>query len=110
MLTVTVDATLGGYLDTHERPPAFEGADGQAYSVEIYVDDEPCEDGRFGAAILFVRWSPAGDAPAGHLETEFLAYGATPADAGASLRTLTLHDLKAKLDELIALHKELLDW
>ena len=107
---MTIDATLGGYLDTHERPPAFEGVDGQAYSVQMYVDEKPCDDGRFGAAILFVRWSAAGDRPTGHLETEFLAHGDSPAAASSSLRSLTLHQLKARLDKLIALQKELSDW
>ena len=107
---MSTDATLGGYLDLHERPPAFEGVDGQAYSVEIYVDNEPCDDGRFGAAILFVRWTAAGDSPAGHLETEFLAYGDSPSEAGSSLRSLTLHELKHQLDKLIAIKKELPDW
>ena len=53
----------------HERAAAFEGADGQPYSVGIYVDDEPDEKGRYGAALLFVRWAPSGDRPIGHVET-----------------------------------------
>ena len=63
----------------HERAAAFGGSDGQAYSVGLYVDEEPDERGRYGAALLFVRWSPAGDRPVGHVETEHLAWGA---DAG----------------------------
>lgn len=104
------DSTLGGYLDLHDRPPAFEGADGSPYSVEIYVGSEPCENGRFGAAVLFVRWSDAGDRPAGHLETDYLAYGDTPGEAGSCLRSLTLHELKDQLDRLIEARKEIPDW
>ncbi len=100
------DATLGGYLAVHDRPPAFEGTDGEAYSVAEYVDDDPDETGRFGAALLFVRWSTAGDQPVGHLETEYLAFGANPADAVTSIRALSLHEIKAHLDRLIASRKE----
>jgi hypothetical protein len=95
------DATLGGYLRIHERPPAFEGTDGAAYSVAVYVDDEPGADGRYGGALLFVRWSPAGDQPAGHLESAYLAYGETPAEATERVRQLTLHEVKEHLDQLI---------
>ncbi|KPJ86703.1 MAG: hypothetical protein AMS18_15345 [Gemmatimonas sp. SG8_17] len=104
------DSTLGGYLDKHRRPPAFDGSDGNPYSVEIYVDAEPCEDGNYGAAVLFVRWSAEGGGVAGHLETEYLGYGKTPADASASLRHLTLYEIKDYLDRLIETRKEVPDW
>ena len=55
------EVTLGGYMAKHERAAAFGGSDGQAYSVGIYVDEEPDARGRYGAALLFVRWSPGGD-------------------------------------------------
>jgi hypothetical protein len=93
---------LGGYRQMHERAPAFGGADGQAYTVGTYVDPAPDERGRYGAALLFVRWSDAGDRPVGHIETEYLAWGGTPAEALAPLLGLTLHDLKAHLDRCIA--------
>ncbi len=35
------ELTLGGYMEKHDRAAAFGGSDGQAYSVAIYVDDEP---------------------------------------------------------------------
>ena len=95
------DETLGGYFDRHSRPPAFEGSDGRAYSVAPYVDDAAGPDGRFGAALLFVRWTAAGDHPEGHLETDYLAYGDTPAEAEAALRKLSLWDVKAQLDAVI---------
>ena len=69
--------TLGGYMAKHDRAAAFGGRDGQAYSVAMYVDDEPDEHGRFGAALLFVRWSPAGDRPSATSRTDMLAWGRT---------------------------------
>ncbi|MBI4420132.1 MAG: hypothetical protein HY560_04840 [Gemmatimonadetes bacterium] len=104
------DSTLGGYLRVHDRPPAFEGSDGAAYSVAVYLDDAPGADGRFGAALLFVRWSPAGEQPAGHLETEYLTFGRTPAEADEQLRALSLHEVKGHLDRLIDRAKELPAW
>lgn len=86
----------------HERAPAFGGADGLAYTVGTYVDPAPDDQGRYGAALLFVRWSDAGDRPVGHLETEYLAWGATPAEALGPLLSLTLHELKTYLDRCIA--------
>ena len=66
-----------------------------------FVDETPDAQGRYGAALLFVRWSDAGDRPVGHLETEYLGSGATPAEALAPLLALTLHELKQHLDRCI---------
>jgi hypothetical protein len=85
----------------HERAPAFSGSDGQSYSVGTYVDDAPDAQGRYGAALLFVRWSDAGDRPVGHLETDYLFRGATPADALTPLLALTLQEVKQQLDACI---------
>jgi len=104
------DATLGGYFDRHARPPAFEGSDGRAYSVALYVDDAPGEDGRFGAALLFVRWTVEGDHPEGHLETDSLVYGWSPGEAEAALRALSLWDVKAALEAAIERHRSSPAW
>lgn len=96
------DGTLGGYQQVHGRPPAFGAADGRAYSVATFVDDTADADGRYGAALLFVCWDTAGgasgDRPAGHLETGYLAFGATPDAAVAPLLGLSLEQVKAHLD------------
>ena len=94
--------TLGGYMAAHDRAAAFSGSDGRAYSVALLVDDEPDSRGRFGGALLFVRWTPGGDAPDGHLESDYLLWGATPDDARTRLGALSLYDVKSQLDELIA--------
>ena len=96
------DFTLGGYMQKHQRAAAFGGSDGGAYSVAIYVEDEPDVRGLYGAALLFVRWSPAGDRPVGHVESETLAWGKTPEEAQSRLEALSLYDVKAALDEAIA--------
>ncbi|HUG28557.1 MAG TPA: hypothetical protein VMK53_09685 [Gemmatimonadales bacterium] len=89
-------------MKKHERAVAFTGNDGKAYSVGILEAEDPEPDGRYGAALLFIRWNPAGDAPAGHVETGYLAFGATPAEAEERLKALSLYDVKAALDEAIA--------
>jgi hypothetical protein len=96
------ELTLGGYMAKHDRAAAFGGSDGQAYSVAIYVDEEPDVRGLYGAALLFVRWSSGGDRPVGHVESEILAWGRTEAEAADRLKTLSLYDVKAALDEAIA--------
>lgn len=99
---MTDDSTLGGYLEAHSRPPAFEGSDGAAYSAAVYVDDTPDEGGRYGGAVMFVRWAEGGDRPVGHLETAFLVFGDTPEAAAAAVRALSLYEVKAELDKAIA--------
>jgi len=85
----------------HERAPAFGGTDGRAYSVATFVDDVPDAKGQYGAALLFVRWSEGADRPVGHLETEYLAWGTTPAEALAPVLALTLQEVKRHLDRCI---------
>ncbi len=96
------ELTLGGYMAKHDRAAAFGGSDGQAYSVAIYVDEEPDVRGLHGAALLFVRWSRGGDRPVGHVESDTLAWGRTEAEAEDRLKALSLYDVKAALDEAIA--------
>lgn len=107
---MTDDSTLGGYLDVHDRPPAFAGPDGAAYSAAIYVDGTPDERGRYGAAVLFVCWSQTGDRPVGHAETPYLVFGATPEEAAIKLRALTLHEVKQQLDRAVAAREEHPPW
>jgi hypothetical protein len=95
------DTTLGGYQEVHGRPPAFGAADGQAYSVDTFADDTTGNGhARYGAALLFVRWGDS--SPVGHLETDYLAFGPTPAEALAPVLALTLEQVKAHLDQCVA--------
>ena len=107
---MTDDSTLGGYFELHSRPPAFEGSDGCAYSVAIYLDEAPGADGRFGAALLFVRWTAEGDRPEGHLESDYLAFAASAREADAVVRALSLWDVKAQLDAAIERSHAVPEW
>ena len=94
--------TIGGYAAVHARPAAFEGSDGMSYSVEIVVDDTAIAGRPFGAYLLFLRWRRIGSQGIeGHLETDYLAYGATEDDARMAIGKLTLSAVKQMLDDLI---------
>jgi len=94
--------TIGGYAAVHSRPAAFEGSDGMSYSVEILVDETEIVGRPFGAYLLFMRWRRVGSQGIeGHLETDYLAYGASEDAARASVGAMTLNDVKALLESLI---------
>lgn len=94
--------TIGGYMAVHARPAAFEGSDGMSYSVAIEADRTGEEERPFGAYFLFVRWRRLGtQGVEGHLESTFLAWGATGVEAKASLGAMPLEKVKQLLDDLI---------
>lgn len=103
---ISPELTLGGYMAKHERSAAFGGIDGHAYSCAPYLADQSDELGRYGAALRFVRWDPAGGQPVGHVETGYLAFGASPDEAQRRLGALSLFDVKAALDDAIRARPE----
>jgi hypothetical protein len=95
--------TIGGYMAVHDRPAAFEGSDGFSYSVEILIERDERERPPWAAFLLFVKWARIGaQSPEGHLESDYLARGATDAEARDRIGALALTDVKAVLDALIA--------
>ena len=104
------DGTYGGYVARHERPPAFAGSDGMAYSAAALVDDAPDTAGRFGGAFLFVRWGEGGDSPAGHVETDYLLFASSRDEAERQLGAMSLLEVKAHLERAIAARAETADW
>ena len=107
---MTDDSTLGGYLRVHDRAPAFQGSDGHAYSAAVFVDDDPDAEGRYGGAVLFVRWSPDGDRPIGHLESPYVSFGASPDEATAGVQALRLHEVKEHLERAIRADRDREPW
>jgi hypothetical protein len=94
--------TIGGYMAVHARPAAFEGKDGVSYSVEI-IAHETGESGRpFAAYLLFVKWRAGDPVAAGHLESDYLAYGQTEAAAFVEVGAMRLSEVRMLLDGLIA--------
>ena len=95
------DVTLGGYMKLHTRPAAFEGSDGQPYTVD--VDAEENEDGerRWAAFLVFLRWAETGAGIMDHLESGDVACGATEEEARHGALALSLYEVKAELDAAI---------
>lgn len=95
--------TLGGYMAVHDRPAAFEGADGFSYSVEILAEEDATATPPWGAYLFFVKWARVGSsAPEGHLESAVLARGDTEQAARSAVGALSLAEVKRVLDELVA--------
>lgn len=95
------DTTVGGYAAVHGRAAAFEGSDGEPYTIAI--DTEPLEDGSgWVGYLIFLRWSQTGSAVMGHIETGDLARATTEAQARAALEALPLRRAREILDEEIA--------
>jgi len=95
--------TIGGYAAVHGRPAAFEGSDGLSYSVALEADRADDAQGHWGAYFLFLRWRRMGQQGVeGHLESEFLAFGATADHALAALGAMPLAAVREVLERLIA--------
>jgi hypothetical protein len=95
--------TIGGYMAVHDRPAAFEGSDGMSYSVAIEADATGDRARPWGAYFLFLRWRRVGpQGIEGHLESDYLAWGATGEEARAALGAMRLHDVKDVLETLLA--------
>ncbi len=92
------DLTLGGYIAKHDRPPAFEGSDGQPYTIGIDVEDTG--DG-FVAFLLFIRWAQTGAGIMDHLESGDVARADSEDAAHRAALDLSLYEVKAELDAAI---------
>jgi hypothetical protein len=96
------ETTLGGYMAVHARPAAFEGADGMSYSVDIVTDRTGDIARPYATYLLFLRWRRVGASGVeGHVESDYVAYGATEQAARAEVERLSLHEVKRILDELL---------
>ena len=94
--------TIGGYMAVHQRPAAFEGPDGRAYSVDLVASPTGDPTQPFGAFLLFIRWSVGGQ-PAldGHVESDYLIFANTEAEALAKLGAMPLSFVRSTLSEIV---------
>lgn len=95
------DLTLGGYIAVHNRVPAFEGADGQPYTVDVAVEPPAVEGQPFTAFLVFVRWAATGAGIMDHAESSDIALGSTGDEARRGALELSLYEVKAELDAAI---------
>ena|SRR6185369_12140583 len=99
------DLTLGGYHELHDRPPAFEGSDGQPYTVDVDTEATNDPERPFAAFFVFLRWAATGAGIMGHAESGDVAFGQTAEEAHARAFELTLYEVRAELDAAIARRK-----
>jgi len=104
----TEDLTLGGYIARHERVPAFEGSDGQPYTVDVDVERAETGD-EYVAFFVFIRWAATGAGIMDHTESGDVARAATEADARAAAMELSLYEVKAELDRAIERRRQALE-
>ena len=95
------ESTLGGYMAVHARPAAFEGSDGLSYSVSIESERTGELSSPWSAYLLFVRWGRGEPRVTGHIETKFLANGATEEECRGVVGALPLLEVKVILEALI---------
>lgn len=99
------DTTLGGYQAVHGRAAAFEGSDGEPYTVAI--EAERAEDGEgWVAYLVFLRWSQTGSAVMGHIETGDLTAGSSEQEARQLLEGYSLTRVREILEEEIVRRRD----
>lgn len=122
------DVSLGGYIEEHDRVPAFEGSDGQPYTVDVDVEatgsrSEPgaarAEPGAahggetgapsFVAFLVFIRWAATGAGIMDHVESGDVARGSTEEEARRAAMDLSLYEIKAELDAAIERRRRALE-
>jgi hypothetical protein len=95
------DGTLGGYLGLHNRPPGFEGSDGQPYTVSIEVEKSANLRAPWLGYLVFPRWAETGLGIVGHVETPILWEGKGRDEVIAHAGATSLLRVKELLDEAI---------
>lgn len=95
----SADVTLGGYIAEHDRVPAFEGSDGQPYTVDIDVEHAGGLD--YVAFLIFIRWAATGAGIMDHVESGDIARCGSEDEARLAALDLSLYEVKAELDAAI---------
>ena len=95
------DGTLGGYLDVHDRPPAFEGSDGHPYTVSIEVEQTGNLVAPYQGYLVFPRWAQTGVGIVGHVESPTLVESRSRTEAEERLGALTLQDVQRILEDAV---------
>ena len=96
--------TVGGYTAVHSRPPAFEGKDGASYSVEVMTDETGDKTQPWAGYLFFVRYQHGDPIASGHVETPYLRFGKTEAEARALVDAMQLNEALDELNNAIREH------
>jgi hypothetical protein len=103
------DVSLGGYIDVHNRVPAFEGSDGQPYTVDVDVEETGDAERPFVAFLVFIRWAATGAGIMDHTESRDMASGRSEEEVRNAALELSLYEVKTELDAAIARRREALE-
>lgn len=95
------DHTLGGYLDVHKRPPAFEGCDGHPYTVSLETERTADLRSPVAGYLSFPRWAQTGVGVVGHVDSPLLWKGQTVGAVEAEARSTPLTRVQQILNEAI---------
>jgi hypothetical protein len=95
------DATLGGYFEVHDRPPAYGGPDGHPYTVSLEVERTANLRAPHAGYLVFPRWAQTGVGIVGHAETPTLVECASHEEALHRLGEFTLLEVQQLLVEAI---------
>jgi hypothetical protein len=96
------DGTLGGYLQVHDRPPAFEGPDGHPYTVSVEVEQTGNLLAPYLGYLVFPRWAQTGVGIVGHAESPTLVECRSRREAEERLGALTLLEVQHILEDAVA--------
>ena len=92
---------MGGYIEEHDRPPAFEGLDAQPYTVSIEVEQTGNLRQPYAGYLVFPKWAETGLGIVGHVESPILFEGRSEDDVRGMLADMTLDAVKECLDAAI---------
>jgi len=95
------DATLGGYMSVHSRPPAFEGCDGQPYTVSIETERSGDMRAPIAGYLVFPKWASSGLGIVGHVESPLLWRGTSREAVTEEAGGATLQEVQRQLNEAI---------
>lgn len=95
------DGTLGGYFREHNRPPAFEGPDGEPYTVSPEAERTPDLTAPWEGYLVFPRWAHSGLGVVGHVETHTLLRGKSRDDVLRQLGRTPLSRVRELLAEAV---------
>ena len=95
------DGTLEGYLEVHNRPPAYDGPDGHPYTVSLEVERTGNLVTPYLGYLVFPRWAQTGVGIVGHVETPVLVEGRSKAEVEEQLGRLTLLEVQEHLEAAV---------
>ncbi len=100
------DATLGGYFEVHNRPPAFEGSDGHPYTVSPEIEQTSNLRTPYAGFLVFPRWAQTGVGIVGHVETPVLVERRSSQQSMQWLGKLTLVQVQEHLEAALERERE----